>query len=140
MFQDEHHPPRLNDFPCMWFTTEGSPHLTDISYLNPVCRSPVLWENGSVVVILINLCLESCVVIKWVLTQNCQTKKKTKQKPHAFLSYKIGQLLPYFPPRTNLGFLFTDYVFRKIQYKKKKPRICCCFYLIFIAVIILMQF
>lgn len=42
-----------------------------------------------------------------------------KNKTHAFLSYKIGQILPYFPSRTTLGFLFTDYVFRKLQHKKQ---------------------
>lgn len=31
VFQGEHHPPRLGDFPWVCFTTGGTPYLVDIS-------------------------------------------------------------------------------------------------------------
>lgn len=90
-------------------------HALDISYLNPVHGNPDVLEKWLCsCVVLINLCLDSCGVLK-----GCFHRTVRWKKPHAFLSYKIGQLLPNFPSRTNLGFLFTDYVFGKRQCKKQ---------------------
>lgn len=144
LFQDEHYPPRLSDFPWVCFMTEGTPYLVDASYLNPAYGNPDVWETMdlSVAVVFINLYLDSHGELKGCLCNalNSLTTKLSEKKPCVFLSYKISQLLPNFPSRTILiCFLSLQPTFLE-NFNMKKPRVFCCFYVIFIAVTILVQF